>query len=95
MVIERVTSDEPDDAPGESDGSTKNDIVIGPDCRSVQLRAERVGERAGRVYVVTLRVRDSSGNVTRAEYKVTVPLGQNGNPAVQDATAQAVNGGCP
>jgi hypothetical protein len=32
VVIEKVTSDEPDDAPGNSDGITTNDIVIAADC---------------------------------------------------------------
>ncbi len=94
-MIERVTSDEADDAPGKSDGTTTQDIVIAPDCKSVQLRAERDDKRNGRVYVVTLRVRDSSGNTVRAEYKVTVPLSQNGSPAVQDATAYTVTSSCP
>lgn len=95
VVIEKVTSDEADNAPGDSDGNTVNDIVIGPDCKSVQLRAERDDKLNGRVYVVTLHVRDSSGNTTRAEFKVTVPLSQNGNPAVQDATALTVMSRCP
>jgi len=95
VVIERVTSDEADNAPGNSDGNTVNDIVIAPDCKSVQLRAERDDNKNGRVYVVTLRVRDSSGNTVRAQYKVTVPLSQNGNPAVQDATAFTVTSSCP
>ncbi len=95
VVIEKVTSDEADNAPGNSDGNTVNDIVIGADCKSVQLRAERDDTKNGRVYVVTLRVRDSSGNTVRAEYKVTVPLSQNGNPAVQDAAAFTVRSSCP
>ena len=35
--IARVTSDEAENEPGDSDGNTTNDIVIGADCRSVQL----------------------------------------------------------
>ena len=30
IEIEKVTSDEPDNAPGDADGNTTNDIVIGP-----------------------------------------------------------------
>jgi hypothetical protein len=95
VVIERVTSDEADNAQGDSDGDTTNDILIGANCRSVQLRAERNSNRNGRVYVVTLRVTDSSGNTVRAEYKVSVPLSQNGNPAIQDSPVYIVNSSCP
>jgi hypothetical protein len=92
VVIEMVTSDEPDDAIG--DGNTINDIVVGDDCRSVQLRAERAGTGDGRVYTVTLLLRDSGGAVTRAAFEVSVPHSQNGNPAVKGATALKVMSGC-
>jgi hypothetical protein len=92
VVIEKVTSDEPDDSSG--DGKTVNDIMIAADCRSVQLRAERAGGGNGRVYVVTLRVRDASGNTTRKGFKVSVPHDQK-VPAVQDATVQTKTSGCP
>ncbi len=36
----------------------------------------------------------SAGNTVRAEHKVSVPLSQNGNPAVQDATAFTVTSSC-
>src|SRR5215216_3367320 len=85
VVIEKVTSDEPDNAPGNNDGNTVNDIVIAANCKSVQLRAERDGTRNGRVYVVTLRVSDASGNTTRSVFRVSVPLNQNGTPAIEDA----------
>jgi hypothetical protein len=93
--IEMVTSDEADNAPGNSDGNTVNDIVIAANCQSVQLRGERDGTRDGRVYVVTLRVRDLAGNATRAEYKVSVPLNQNGSPAVQGAAVLTRTSACP
>ena len=41
VVIEKVTSDEPDNAPGHADGHTSTDIVIARDCKSVRLRSER------------------------------------------------------
>src|SRR5207248_5821249 len=41
VVITKATSDEAEDA--DADGSTLNDIVIGANCKSVQLRAERSG----------------------------------------------------
>ena len=82
-----MTSDEPDDVAGKADGSTTNDIVIAPDCKSVQLRAERNETLNGRVYVITLRLRDAAGNTTRKDFKVSVPIGSDSPPAVQDATA--------
>ena len=92
VVIEKVTSDEPDNS--LDDGNTTNDIVIAPDCRSIQLRAERAGTGDGRVYTITLRLMDGRGNVTRRDYEVSVPIEQNGVPAVKGATAHTVTGGC-
>ena len=92
--IEKVTSDEPDDAPGTADGNTANDIVIDPTCTSVNLRAERHGTQNGRVYSVTLRVADSAGTVTRAVFKVSVPH-HVGLPAVEDAPVLTVTSSCP
>ena len=94
VVIEKVTSDEPENASGDADGNTVDDIVIGRDCRSVQLRRERDETKNGRVYVVTLRLEDSSGNTVRAEYKVSIPIGQNGQPAIPGAVAFAVSSDC-
>jgi hypothetical protein len=92
--IARVTSDEPEDSGG--DGSTTNDIVIAADCKSVQLRSERAGGGNGRVYTITFKVTDASGNVGTATAKVTVPKSQNGSPALDDGPHYAVfSGGCP
>jgi uncharacterized repeat protein (TIGR01451 family) len=93
VVIEKVTSDESGNALG--DGNTIDDILIGADCRSVQLRAERAGPGDGRVYTITLRVRDSGGGVTRADFEVSVPHSQNGVPAVKGPTAFTVTSNCP
>jgi hypothetical protein len=90
VVIASVTSDEPDNSGG--DGNTINDIVIGPNCKSVQLRAERMGGGNGRVYTITFKVTDSSGNSTTVTAKVTVPQSQNGSPAVDDGPDHTVNG---
>jgi len=95
VVIAQVTSDEPDDNPSGADGSTINDIVIAPDCKSVQLRAERDGNLNGRVYTITFRVRDTFGHVTTATAKVTVPKSQNGSAAVDDGPHNTVNSSCP
>jgi len=93
VVIEKVTSDETENAIGA--GNTVSDIVIASDCRSVQLRAERAGPGDGRVYTITLRLRDSGGAVTREDFEVSVPKSQNGVPAVKGATALTVMSGCP
>ena len=92
VVVESVTSDEQDNAGG--DGNTINDILIASDCRSVQLRAERDGTQNGRVYSITLRVGDSSGNVTHAQFKVSVPHSPK-NAAIEDPPAVTVLGNCP
>jgi hypothetical protein len=92
VVIASVTSDEPNNSAG--DGNTTNDIVIAGDCKSVQLRAERMGAGDGRVYTITFKVTDSSGNSTTARAKVTVPKSQNGSPAV-DSGPQYTVSGCP
>jgi hypothetical protein len=81
VVISRVSSDEAENAPGD-DGATLNDIVIGDDCRSVHLRAERNGSSDGRVYTIELSLTDASGNVGTATARVSVPLNQSGAPAV-------------
>ena len=91
--IAAVSSDEPDDSGG--DGSTVNDIVVAADCKSVKLRSERAGGGNGRVYTITFRVADASGNVGTATAKVTVPRSQSGAPAVDDGPHYTVPGGCP
>ncbi len=97
VVITRVTSDEPDDAPGNNDGATVNDVVIAPGCRSVQLRGERAGiprgSGNGRVYTIHVAVADASGNVGTASYKVIVPF--SGSSAVDDGPAHTVKGCTP
>jgi hypothetical protein len=90
VVISQVTSDEADTGGG---GSTTHDIVIAPDCKSVQLRSERDGTGDGRVYTVSLKVRDSGGNVTTATRQVFVPKGDG--PAINSGAHYAVNGCSP
>ena len=62
VVITEVSSDEPEDVKGGGDGNTKDDIVIAPDCGSVDLRSERQGGGNGRVYTIHLAVTDAAGN---------------------------------
>ena len=92
-VITSVSSDEPDNGPG--DGNTINDIVIAGDCKSVRLRAERFGSGNGRVYTVALKVTDTAGNVTTTTVTVTVPHSQNGAVAVDDGPDHTVASSCP
>jgi hypothetical protein len=87
VVIEKVTSDEADNGPGS--GNTTNDIVIASDYKSVQLRAEREGD--GRVYTITFRVCDATGNVGRATAKVVVPHNPGETP-VDSGVHYTVNG---
>src|SRR6185436_10306777 len=58
VVIQKVSSDEPEDSASGGDGTTLNDIVIAANCKSVQLRRERDGNLNGRVYTITFKVTD-------------------------------------
>jgi hypothetical protein len=91
--IAMVTSDEANNSGG--DGNTTNDIVIAADCKSVQLRSERSGDGNGRVYTITFKVTDASGNVGTATARVTVPKSQNGASAIDDGPHYTVLSGCP
>jgi hypothetical protein len=78
-----VTSSEPDDAAGTSDGATTQDIqqaVLGTSDASLLLRAEREGKGPGRVYELLYSAVDSSGNATTAIGVVTVPHDQGQGP---------------
>lgn len=91
--IASVTSDEPDHGGGS--GNTSNDIVIAADCKSVQLRAERMGGGDGRVYTITFETTDASDNAGPATARVTVPHSQNGAPALDNGPAYTVSSSCP
>ncbi|MBV9925986.1 MAG: DUF5011 domain-containing protein [Acidobacteria bacterium] len=92
VVIEKVTSDEIEN--GNGDGNTTNDIVIGADCKSFQVRAERDGGGNGRVYTVTFKVTDASGNVGRTTATIVVPHNPGETP-VNSGVHYTVNGSCP
>ena len=83
VYITSVTSDEEEDARGGGDGKTKNDIVIGSDCGSVDLRKERSGKGNGRVYTIYLAVDDGNGNTVTANCEVHVPHNNRGT-AIDD-----------
>jgi len=92
VVIEKVTSDETEN--GNGDGNTANDIAISSNCKSVQLRSERDGSGDGRVYTITFKVTDASGNVGRATATVVVPHNPGQTP-VNSGVHYTVNGTCP
>ena len=96
VVIQKVTSDEPEDSATGGDGNTLNDIVIAANCKSVQLRRERDGGLNGRVYTITFAVTDAFGNTATATVKVNVPI-NNGGTAVDNGAAAGytVNSLCP
>ncbi len=72
VFIRSAGSDEVENAVDLGDGDTWDDIVIAPDCQSVQLRSERQGEANGRVYTVFIRAEDASGNSTTVACKIAV-----------------------
>lgn len=90
-LITCVTSDEPDNS--VADGDTDEDIVI-VDATTVLLRAERAGNRDGRVYTLHFQVSDAADNVQTAECQVSVRNNQDGVPAVDSGVAFSV-GTCP
>jgi hypothetical protein len=97
VVITQVTSDELEDDTGHGggDGHTRNDIVIGADCRSAQLRIEREGGGNGRVYTVALRVQDAAGNRATRTVQVMVPPSDDSAFAVDDGPHYTVTSACP
>jgi hypothetical protein len=60
----------------------------------VQLRAERAGPMNGRVYTVTMRVRDTAGGSTTRSVKLFVPVLSDGTTAVDDGPANTVLSAC-
>ncbi len=70
IALEDITSSEPDN--GLGDGDTAEDIVVGSD-GAILLRAERSGRGPGRIYTITYRAIDSSGNVGVGTAEVIVP----------------------
>ncbi|MDY7229082.1 immunoglobulin-like domain-containing protein [Hyalangium rubrum] len=71
-TILSIYSDEPEDASGDSDGSTVQDIVI-TGRSSFRLRAERQSNGNGRVYGVRFELKDLAGNARPGLCQITVP----------------------
>ena len=81
VLLQSVASNEPDNATGNGDGNTTNDIQdadVGTPDTELSLRAERAGGGSGRVYTVTYSATDSSGNETTVSSHVLVPHDQGG-----------------
>ena len=93
VVITQVASDEVENGCG--DGNTMDDIVIGANCRTAQLRVERSGCGNGRVYTVFLHVTDLAGNRTATTVKVFVPVDDTSTTAVDDGPNYTVVSSCP
>ncbi len=75
-TLESLTSSEPDDDPGTSDGETSDDIqgaTAGSPDTDFRLRAERSAAASGRTYLVTYRAVDGAGNTTTSTLPVQVP----------------------
>ncbi|MCW4047221.1 MAG: PKD domain-containing protein [Candidatus Bathyarchaeota archaeon] len=75
ITLVSVTSNEPDN--GIGDGNTVSDIVVVDDFTfTFYLRAERSGTGSGRVYTITYKATDASGNYATASVTVEVPHNQ-------------------
>jgi photosystem II stability/assembly factor-like uncharacterized protein len=72
-TIVSVTSNEP--ANGLGDGDLSPDWMITGD-HTVSLRAERSGTGNGRIYTITVRATDASGNMSVQSLTVSVPKNQ-------------------
>jgi probable HAF family extracellular repeat protein len=68
--VESATSNEPDN--GLGDGDTAGDIRV-TGALSLELRAERSGKGAGRIYTMTVACSDQAGNVSRKAATVSAP----------------------
>jgi hypothetical protein len=76
VLIESVTSNEPDN--GIGDGNTIDDIVI-IDNTTLNLRAERSGAGKGRIYTITYEATNACGNTIIGTATVTVPHSKGKN----------------
>jgi hypothetical protein len=94
VYITKVTSDEAEESLTLGDGTTFNDIVIAANCKSVQLRRERVNTGNGRVYTIYFKLVDSHGNVTTGTARVYSPKNQGETPG-NDAVQYTVTSSCP
>jgi len=81
VALASVTSNEPDDAAGDGDGDTTDDIQgtqLGTPDDRFQLRAERRDDGTGRFYAARYVATDSAGNTTTITRYVLVPHDRGG-----------------
>ncbi len=81
-----LVSSEPDDAPGHDDGQTGGDAGEPGEGDVIPLRAERSGDGPGRLYTLTWKAKDGSGNSTTASAGVLVPHDLHGVSEPIDVT---------
>ncbi|HYO67374.1 MAG TPA: HYR domain-containing protein, partial [Archangium sp.] len=91
----RVTSDEVEDANGNGDGRTCEDMSIIVGKSFVQLRSEREGTGDGRVYTIHYAITNDAGLSTQATCRVIVPHDQSGRTVVDSGVKYCVGAGCP
>ena len=84
VLIDSVSSDEPENENGVGDGDTWNDILFSDDCRNIMLRSERQGSGNGRVYTIYLSVEDAAGNKATAFRLVQIPHSKNKKSGIID-----------
>ncbi|PYQ10587.1 MAG: hypothetical protein DMH00_10660 [Acidobacteria bacterium] len=80
-ILSGLTSSEPDNASGNGDGNTVDDIqngLVGTLDLSFDLRGERAGTGQGRVYAATYTATDTSGNTASASAAALAPHDQDG-----------------
>ncbi len=95
-TILSVSSDEVEDANGNGDGRTCDDIVISADGKSVRVRAEREGTSDGRVYTVRYAITGPGGETAQSTCHVYVPHDQSEqHPVVDSGVHYCVGQGCP
>ncbi|HYV84291.1 MAG TPA: thrombospondin type 3 repeat-containing protein [Patescibacteria group bacterium] len=98
VTLVEASSSEPDDAPGDGDGHTTQDIygaALGTPDAGLWLRAERASSGSGRTYTLRYRAADASGNVRDASAVVRVPLDQDPGSERRRANEQASQGPAP
>jgi len=83
VVLESITSSEPEDAPGHGDGATHDDVQdadFGTMDFTFRLCAERDSGGPGRTYTITYRATDETGKTATATAVVAVPHDMSGAP---------------
>jgi hypothetical protein len=95
-VIESILSDEPDDATGDGDGRTTQDIrdaEFGTEDMVFRLRAERSGSGGGRTYTVSYAVTCGAGPPATASGTIFVPQDREGVTEPVDLSVDPAPGG--